>query len=146
MGINFAIYDYLCRQEMKSGKQTKVMSAGMAGAIAGGTSKLIVYPLDTVKKRLQAQSFTQFWNMPLSSSSAAAAKATNQYSNMVDCMIRMTKEEGILAFYRGLVPTVMKSMCATSITFAMFTLTKNSLETLHDSMNRLKVVNKGDEE
>ena len=46
MGINFALYDYFTRTfDSKS-----VGGAGLAGTIAGGTSKFLVYPMDTIKK------------------------------------------------------------------------------------------------
>jgi hypothetical protein len=51
---------------------------------------------------------------------------------MIDCAAKVVKSEGIGAFYRGLVPTITKTMTATSLTFAIFTFTKNSLETTHD--------------
>ena len=54
---------------------------------------------------------------------------------MFDCVTRVAKEEGLSAFYRGLVPTVIKTMTATSLTFAVFTFTKNSLESVHDWAN-----------
>ncbi len=125
MGLNFALYDYL----VKRGNRVKVKDAGAAGAIAGGTSKFIVYPFDTVKKRLQAQAFDSFWG------NASDKVGKVPYKNMVDCVTRVAKEEGITAFYRGLVPTVIKTMTATSLTFAVFTFTKNSLESVHDWAN-----------
>jgi len=125
MGLNFALYDYL----IKRGNKVKVKDAGAAGAIAGGTSKLIVYPFDTVKKRLQAQAFDSFWG------NASDKVGKVPYKNMFDCATRVTKEEGISAFYRGLVPTVIKTMTATSLTFAVFTFAKNSLESVHDWAN-----------
>jgi len=54
---------------------------------------------------------------------------------MVDCGLSIFREEGVGAFYRGLVPTVMKTMMATSLTFAIFQLTKNTLQTMHDWTN-----------
>jgi len=125
MGLNFALYDYLIRR----GDRVKVSDAGSAGAISGGVSKLIVYPLDTVKKRLQAQAFETFWG----SATANVAKVDKvQYKNMLDCASRIMSEEGPRAFYRGLVPSLVKTMGATSLTFAIFQLTKNTLETAHD--------------
>ena len=121
MGLNFALYDYL----VKRGEKVKVMHAGAAGAISGGTSKLIVYPLDTVKKRLQAQAFDSFWG-------GGEKMNKVQYKTMVDCGVRIMKDEGVGALYRGLVPTLLKTMTATSLTFAIFQLTKNTLETVHD--------------
>lgn len=125
MGLNFALYDYLVRQS----DRVKVSDAGTAGAISGGVSKFVVYPLDTVKKRLQAQAFDSFWGQK--------DIITNQYQykNMMDCGSKIFKEEGLAAFYRGLVPTVIKTMTATSLTFAIFQMTKNSLESLHDWTN-----------
>lgn len=116
MGINFALYDYFTRTfDSKS-----VGGAGMAGTIAGGTSKFLVYPMDTIKKRLQAQ--------------ATIGLNHRQYKNMADCAMTMLKEEGLASFYRGLAPTVLKSCSATGLTFAFFTFTKNTLEATHDSV------------
>ena len=122
MGLNFALYDYLVRR----GDKVKVSDAGTAGAISGGVSKFVVYPLDTVKKRLQAQSFDTFWG------SRDILSKRVPYKNMIDCGSRIMREEGLGAFYRGLVPTVMKTMVATSLTFAIFQMTKNNLENFHD--------------
>lgn len=126
MGINFALYDYLVRK----GEKTNAVDAGAAGAIAGGTSKLIVYPFDTVKKRLQAQAFNRFEQ--IQSKTIISSMNTVEYKNMIDCATRIMKEEGISTFYRGLVPTLLKTMTATGLTFAVFTFTKNTLETTHD--------------
>ncbi len=125
MGLNFALYDFLVRK----GDRVKVSDAGSAGAISGGVSKLIVYPMDTVKKRMQAQAFEAFWG------NAANGAEKVQYKNMLDCASRILKEEGPHAFYRGLVPTVVKTMGATSLTFAIFQFTKNTLEGCHDWLN-----------
>lgn len=125
MGLNFALYDYLVRK----GDRVKVSDAGTAGAISGGVSKFVVYPLDTVKKRLQAQAFDSFWGQK------DIISNQYKYKNMMDCGSKILKEEGFATFYRGLVPTVIKTMTATSLTFAIFQMTKNSLESLHDWTN-----------
>jgi len=92
-----------------------------------------------VKKRLQAQAFNTFW-APKSNIGGAASSSTllskTQYKNMVDCTMKIMKEEGFTAFYRGLVPTVMKTMGATGLTFAIFTFTKNTLESTDDWLEK----------
>ena len=124
MGLNFALYDYLSNHN----KIKSVLQSGWAGAIAGGTSKLLVYPLDTVKKRLQAQSY-------FSPSTSSTGKYISTYdNNMFKCIHHIATTEGILSFYRGLVPTVIKNMAATGLTFALFTFTKKNLEAIHDSV------------
>lgn len=47
MGFSFAVYDTLTRLSDREGL---LGNSGIAGAIAGGSSKLLVYPMDTVKK------------------------------------------------------------------------------------------------
>jgi hypothetical protein len=68
MGLNFTIYEFLKTEGehlhsrvsssgpgISSSTASHMLISGMAGGMAGGMSKLIVYPLDTMKKRMQAQ-------------------------------------------------------------------------------------------
>lgn len=140
MGINFALYDYLVRKgginknksvekENSISSRLNASSAGMAGFIAGGTSKVLIYPLDTVKKRLQAQTFMLTTSPSTSASMIESASGfiTNaKYRGMLDCILTISKEEGLTAFYKGLVPTALKSMMGTGFSFFFFTFTKNT--------------------
>lgn len=107
MGFNFLIYETLV------GEKTTI-NAGMAGAISGGVSKLLVYPLDTIKKRIQVEAFYE-GRRPVS---------------MTDCFVSIVREEGPLSLYRGIVPSVIKNMIATSLAFSIYTLTQNALQTI----------------
>jgi len=73
---------------------------------------LSVYPMDTVKKRLQKQGFS------------GASKA---YTSALQCGAVIVKDEGARALYRGLGPTVVKSMAGTGLTFAFYNATRNLL-------------------
>merc|ERR1712238_591672 len=55
MGLNFALYDRLTRSTAEGGTGIGAMGAGTAGIISGGSSKIITYPLDTIKRRLQVK-------------------------------------------------------------------------------------------
>uniref|UniRef100_A0A7R9ZR81 Uncharacterized protein n=1 Tax=Craspedostauros australis TaxID=1486917 RepID=A0A7R9ZR81_9STRA len=116
MGLNFSIYEYLTRQDHNK----TVSVSGYAGSIAGATSKIVVYPMDTVKKRLQAQAV--FGTSTLHSS------ASHPHVGMVDCARAIYKREGVASFYRGIVPAVLKNMIGTGLSFAIFRATKNVLE------------------
>ena len=121
MGINFALYEKLVNTiDDHDNNDKKAINPAMAGFISGGSSKLLVYPLDTIKKRLQAQAFQTTMSDNLSSNL--------KYKGMIDCFVTIAKEEGIGAFYRGLVPTVLKSMVGTSVVFGVYSFTKNALE------------------
>jgi len=155
MGINFAVHDVLI---LLSGRSSDSAVSGIAGMGAGVISKLLVYPLDTVKKRLQAQAF---WGSKPKTSSInyKAAIHTNRrassthtralhkngtmkhnagggpivYDGMIDCFRQIAKREGMAAFYKGLVPSLLKSSASTGASFWLFTLTRNTLRSIHDS-------------
>lgn len=114
MGLNFCIYEKLTKNDKRS-----IATSGFAGSISGALSKVVVYPIDTIKKRLQAQ--------------AVFGSAGQDYSGMWDCFNKMLRNEGPTSFYRGLVPSVAKTAIATSLTFSLYRGTKNILEDFHRS-------------
>lgn len=113
MGLNFGIYDTLTRGDKSVG-----LSA-YAGSIAGAISKLLIYPIDTVKRRLQNQAFF-------------SGDTASPYKGMIDCVTRIAREEGYASFYRGVVPSVLKTTIASSLSFSLFRFSKNALERIHD--------------
>jgi solute carrier family 25 (mitochondrial thiamine pyrophosphate transporter), member 19 len=178
MGLNFAIYDTLTRGDKR------VQASAYAGSISGAVSKIIVYPLDTVKRRLQAQAFyssgdsatihnhrakklprsTQAaggigdrLSRPFSVSSFASSARTSgsflgasqslveaqhealvrptqrrYYRGMLHCIRTIYREEGVVAFYRGVTPSVLKTTIASGLSFSLYRGTKNALESIHD--------------
>jgi solute carrier family 25 thiamine pyrophosphate transporter 19 len=156
MGLNFALHDLFVT---KIGSDSK--ASGIAGMGAGAVSKLLVYPLDTVKKRLQAQAF---WNKSVDNVSTNRITSYNSallrdernsrkvvgavnkgvqkrqsevfaYDGMFDCFQQITKRESISALYKGLVPSLLKSSVSTGASFWLFTLTTNVLRSTHGSKN-----------
>ncbi|KAF7559077.1 hypothetical protein G7046_g5072 [Stylonectria norvegica] len=66
-----------------------------AGAIAGVSEILVMYPLDVVKTRVQLQTGTG---------------ATAEYNGMVDCFRKIIKQEGFSRLYRGIsAPILMEA-------------------------------------
>ncbi|GBG66850.1 hypothetical protein CBR_g70727 [Chara braunii] len=63
----------------------------LAGAILGGISHTIVAPVERAKLLLQTQN----------SNLRVLQGGKGQYSGMVDCILRVTKEEGFLSLWRG---------------------------------------------
>jgi Mitochondrial carrier protein len=127
MGLNFALYDWLTSENTTTASpitttssSTTIGSAAYAGSLSGALSKMCVYPLDTVKRRLQAQAFF------------APPFGHDTYRGMWDCIVSIHEREGIKAFYRGMVPSVLKTAISTSLTFALFRWTMNTLQGIHD--------------
>lgn len=113
MGLNFAIYDVLTRDNRGVGV------SAYAGTISGSVSKIIVYPVDTVKKRMQAQA-------------VFGPSFGDTSEGMIGCFLQIWRKEGVLSFYRGLIPSVLKTGIATGLSFSLYRGTKNFLETLGD--------------
>ena len=155
MGLNFALHDLFVT---KIGSNDSKVS-GIAGMGAGVISKFLVYPLDTVKKRLQAQAFWEKGSGTLNTNritsynsaflqddrlSKKVVGAVNRgvgrkksevvvYDGMVDCFRQIARRESVSAFYKGLVPSLLKSSVSTGASFWLFTLTKNVLQSIHDA-------------
>lgn len=109
MGLNFMLYESLLMSRHE--ESTTVGHAGMAGALSGGVSKMAVFPLDTVKKRMQVQ----------------AVSGTKIYHHMMHCLTTIARTEGVRALYNGMVPSIAKNMIGTGLSFAIFTLAMKSL-------------------
>ena len=163
MGLNFALHDVLVSMTQDSSSQNNNVGSfisGVAGMGAGVISKFLVYPLDTVKKRLQAQAFwgpnkietrsTNYNSVVPRNRNAFSKKklvgAVNVgaqkkqapviYNGMFDCFKQVLLREGAAAFYKGLVPSLLKSSVSTGASFWLFTFTKNVLRSIHDSTHR----------
>ena len=153
MGLNFALHDAFVSWNRDpscvNNREGSVLS-GVAGMGAGVISKFLVYPLDTVKKRLQAQAF---WGSSVSETrdtnvnnvlsrnrtmearnTPAQKKPTSLvYEGMMDCFRQILRREGVAAFYKGLMPSLLKSSVSTGASFWLFTFSKNVLRSVHDS-------------
>jgi hypothetical protein len=87
---------------------------------------MLVYPMDTIKKRLQYQSVF----------GATVLEGRPYYNGMIDCAVTMFKTEGITSLYRGLVPSVLKTTIGSGLSFTFFRMTKNILEEAHDAYHQ----------
>lgn len=79
-----------------------------SGAIAGFIEVCVNHPLDVVKTRLQMQS----------------ADDPNRYKSIVDCLRRMTKAEGVLSIYKGIVPVLVVETPKMALRFLVYEQTK----------------------
>ena len=83
----------------------------VCGAWAGLGAKMAIYPLDMLKKRLQIQGFE---------SGRAKFGRTDTYHGLIHCVKTVSKKEGILAFYKGLSPSLVKAAVSVSFHFLTY--------------------------
>ncbi len=121
IGLNFAFYDVAKKWtddkargvSSDHSQLASVLKRGFSGAIAGGASKLIVYPLDTVKRRMQA-------SVLQSTLGEGGVGTVLKYRGIMDCLSLTIKGEGISGLYKGVGPTLLKSCVSTAITFVAY--------------------------
>jgi len=95
-----------------AGAEKKKQSRKLNGAedfLLGGTaaaiSKTIAAPIERIKLLLQNQG------------ESAAAKAQGEYKGIMDCLVRVPKEQGVAAFWRGNLANVMRYFPTQALNF-----------------------------
>ena len=84
----------------------KDIENSIMGCIASATAVCIMIPMDTIKTRLVTQA-----------SMAARGVDIVPYKGIVDCAVRIAREEGISVFYRGLPPRLVSVVPMIGIQF-----------------------------
>jgi len=78
----------------------------LAGGIAAAVSKTAVAPIERVKLLLQVQHASK------------QISVDKQYKGMVDCFVRIPKEQGFMAFWRGNLANVIRYFPTQALNFA----------------------------
>jgi solute carrier family 25 (adenine nucleotide translocator) protein 4/5/6/31 len=92
----------------KSRGATDFLKDFMIGGVSAAVSKTAVAPIERVKLLLQ----TQDANKKIQDGTA------KRYTGMVDCFSRVTKEEGLGAFWRGNLANVIRYFPTQALNFA----------------------------
>ncbi|GBG72485.1 hypothetical protein CBR_g12060 [Chara braunii] len=79
----------------------------LAAGVSAGVSETVVAPLERVKLLLQTQEANP--QLPYD----------KRYKGIVDCFSRVAKEQGILSFWRGNVPNIIRCFFTQGLNFAL---------------------------
>lgn len=80
-----------------------------AGAVGGITLWTVIFPADVIKSRIQIG---------------------NMKATMLSVGAKIIKEEGILALYNGLKPTIVRTIPATAVLFVVYEYSKKAMTEL----------------
>ncbi|CAM9349902.1 unnamed protein product [Chrysoparadoxa australica] len=83
------------------------------GAVAAAGSVTVMIPMDSVKTRLVVQS----------------ASSSTQYKGIVDCFVRMLREEGVGSLYNSLTPRLVSVVPMIGIQYGVYEAVKRVLAT-----------------
>ncbi|XP_045480666.1 mitochondrial 2-oxodicarboxylate carrier-like [Harmonia axyridis] len=90
------------------GKGKERLISLSAGASAGFVEVCLMHPLDLVKTRLQLQAKQE------------TANKSDYYTGIADCMKKIYKNEGILSFWKGILPPILVETPKRAIKFFTF--------------------------
>ncbi|WJX74784.1 hypothetical protein P8452_58400 [Trifolium repens] len=106
LGFYFGTYEYMreklhpgCRETCEENMSTVFI----AGGFAGMSSWLFNYPTDVIKTRLQAQT-----------------SSSMKYKGILDCTLKIIKEEGSIVLWRGLGATLVRAFVMNSAIFPVY--------------------------
>jgi len=105
-GTNFLTYQYL-----KDNYKNTNMNLLLFGSISGFTSISCSYPFEIIKRRMQL----------------SGELGNPTYKNTLSCISHMYKQNGIRAFYAGLIPQYIKLIPANCIFFYTIEMSKTYL-------------------
>ena len=106
VGITFAVMDYMdsiCSKEDKNETMYLVNMIGV-GSIAATVAQTVLYPLDTIRRRMQVNGSGMF---------------TSTYTSSWGCAKSILAQEGIRGFYRGVMLNVVKTLPQVSLQLAI---------------------------
>ncbi|CAH0477931.1 unnamed protein product [Peronospora belbahrii] len=130
MGLSFGIYSTLNELAVKRRRKQNDTVQGLwiplstalsyvgSGAVAGFVSKLAVYPLDTIKKRMQMRHVPR----------CETYGVIPMYSSSWTCFLDVLHREGIRGLYKGTLPSLLKAVVTASTTFVTYELTLDALQ------------------
>jgi len=91
------------------------------GFAAGTIARLVIHPLDVVKKRFQVAGFSR-------SLAYGQRVDAGAYKSFFAAVRTIARSEGVGGFYKGLTPSLIKSAPASAITFSVFEAARRFLE------------------
>ncbi len=89
---------------MAKAKQTNIVEDFMLGGVAAGISKTAAAPIERIKLLLQNQ--------------GESKSITKPYAGIMDCLVRVPKEQGVAAFWRGNWANVLRYFPTQALNFA----------------------------
>ncbi|XP_064609881.1 mitochondrial thiamine pyrophosphate carrier-like isoform X2 [Liolophura sinensis] len=116
MGLQFGSYAlFTATWKNTFGRSTSnrpgAVESMICGSGAGVASKLVVYPMDLVKKRLQVQGFE---------AARVSFGEVRSYRGMVHCLLMTLREEGLKGIYKGLTPSLLKAATVAGVHLSVY--------------------------
>ena len=110
--IRYSVFNYYKKYFQSKGINNN-LNYFMAGSIAGATASCVVYPLETIRTKITAQS------------------NKNMYNNYADCIYKSYNKNGIHGFYKGNLLYTLGMVPYQGTNFLTYEYLKNNYENTH---------------
>uniref|UniRef100_A0A7S3FWU3 Mitochondrial carrier protein n=1 Tax=Strombidium rassoulzadegani TaxID=1082188 RepID=A0A7S3FWU3_9SPIT len=105
-----------------------VMVPFLAGGISRSFASCVVLPINVIRMRLQMRTYSEEEMKAKNMESGSDhVKNSRRYHGMYDAMKKIYKNEGILAFYKGMTPMLIKMFPQSGIFFLTYEFVLGSL-------------------
>ncbi|XP_059504197.1 mitochondrial adenyl nucleotide antiporter SLC25A24-like [Stegostoma tigrinum] len=105
--IKFMAYEQYKNLFAKDKQNITTSERFLAGSLAGATAQTSIYPMEVLKTRM-------------------ALRKTGQYSGVGDCIKKIMKREGLIAFYKGYIPNILGIIPYAGIDLAIYETLKKT--------------------
>lgn len=114
--VNFTGYNLIKKEVMRRQETTELASwqSLMIGGFSGGMGPIVNNPLDVVKTRLQKQ--------------VVHEGKTPKYTGLVQACVVVSKEEGVLALWKGITPRLLRIVPGQAITFMTYEFVSGQIQ------------------
>ncbi|KAH0541129.1 mitochondrial thiamine pyrophosphate carrier-like [Cotesia glomerata] len=123
-GLQFLFYNISTSiyRRLVPDSEITALNSLLSGSIAGVLSKTAIYPMDLGRKRLQIQGFEH---------GRVGFGKFFHCGGLVDCFVRIVKEEGVLGLFKGLLPSQVKAAATSSLHFTFYEQALHLLRFIH---------------
>lgn len=139
MALHFLIYerlkyDFVYQLEIRD-QDLQWQHTMSAGATAGTLSKLLTLPLDNAKKVMQVQ--TQFQSLHIQKQSPITQQGlATEYKGVVDVLYSLWRRHGIMSWFRGAFPSILKAAPNSAVTFVTYESAKRYFSVFSSTSRR----------
>lgn len=111
-GVFREIWFWILQQtEVRQPSSLSTSATVVTSLLAGVFAKMLVYPFDLMKKRLQIQGFD---------TSQSCCKEMIKCDTITQCFLLTCKKEGFLGLFKGMKPSLLKAGTSTAIYFTVY--------------------------
>lgn len=125
--VQFSTYELLKSWSEKH-RRPNEQQPPWVSVFIGGVSKVvastITYPYQVIKSRLQQRDIA----VELSHIANNAQASKPRYTGMIDCIVKIWRNEGVFGFFKGVVPNVIKVAPSAALTFLVYEETMKLLK------------------